>query len=206
MHYLCGTIQIPYMPISLLPSLLLSILAVGYTPGPANIYSLSCALTHGRRKALKAWTGLLCGFCIAVIIAAAAAHFAGTALGEYVHWLKYIGAAYILYLAWKTFKASISTTQEVPCSFIQGMTVQLTNAKMILFDLTVFSSFVLPYSERFIDLLPVAALLLIAGPGGNLVWLLAGSVLRPMVEKHQRAVDIVMALALAACAAMIALR
>lgn len=194
------------MPINLLPSLLLSILAVGYTPGPANIYALSCALTHGRRKAMTAWMGLLCGFCIAVLIAAAMAHFAGMAMGGYTTWLKYIGAAYILYLAWKTFKASISDRQGVPCSFRDGIVVQLTNAKMILFDLTAFSSFVLPYSGRFVDLLPVAALLLIAGPGGNLVWLLAGSVLRPMVEKHQKAVDVVMALALVACAAMIALR
>lgn len=192
------------MPIELLPSLLLSIFAVGYTPGPANIYSLSCVLTHGRKKALVAWTGLLCGFCVAVLIAAAMAHFAGMAMGSYVSWLRYIGAAYILYLAWKTFRASIIDREGVPCSFWNGMTVQLTNAKMILFDLTVFSSFVLPYSGRFVDLLPVAALLLIAGPGGNLVWLLAGSVLRPLVEKHQKAVDVAMALALVACAVMIA--
>ena len=57
--------------------------------------------------------------------------------------------------------------------------MQMTNAKIILFDLTVYSSFVLPYSSRFIDLLPVAALLLIAGPGANMVWLLAGNLLRP---------------------------
>ena len=38
------------MPIELLPSLLLSLIAVGYTPGPANIYSLSCVLTYGRKR------------------------------------------------------------------------------------------------------------------------------------------------------------
>ena len=191
------------MPLELLPSLLLSLLAVGYTPGPANIYSLSCVLTHGRAKAMRSWIGLLCGFITAGLIAAIAVHFIGMALGEYVAYIKYIGAAYILYLAWKTWHGAVAENDGVSCSFWSGFLVQFTNAKMILFDLTVYSSFVLPYSSRFTDLLPVLALLLIAGPGANLLWLLCGSLLRPFVARHHKAVCIVMALALVACAVMI---
>lgn len=194
------------MPINLLPSLLISLFAVGYTPGPANIFALSCAMTHGRKKAMKAWLGLLCGFSVAALIAAVAVHLVGMAIGPYISFVKYLGAAYILYLAWKTYKASITDRKNVSCSFWDGFMVQLTNAKMILFDLTVYSTFVLPYSDRFIDLLPVAALLLIAGPGANLLWLVAGSALKPLVTKNQRMVDVTMALALVACAAMILLR
>lgn len=194
------------MPINLLPSLLISLFAVGYTPGPANIFALSCAMTHGRKKAMKAWLGLLCGFSVAALIAAVAVHLVGMAIGPYISFVKYLGAAYILYLAWKTYKASITDRKDVSCSFWDGFMVQLTNAKMILFDLTVYSTFVLPYSDRFIDLLPVAALLLIAGPGANLLWLVAGSALKPLVTKNQRMVDVTMALALVACAAMILLR
>ena len=57
------------MPLELLPSLLLSLLAVGYTPGPANIYSLSCVLTHGRAKAMRSWVGLLCGALLRPFVA-----------------------------------------------------------------------------------------------------------------------------------------
>lgn len=191
------------MPFHLLPSLLLSLFAVGYAPGPANIYALSCSLVYGRRKSMVAWAGLLCGFITASLIAAVAAHFAGMAMKEYVPYIKYIGAAYILYLAWKTSRASISREGNMPCTFKDGFFVQLTNAKMILFDLTVYSTFVLPYSEKFVDLLPVAALLLIAGPGSNLAWLLAGSILSRFVARHQRAFDVGIAVALVACAAMI---
>lgn len=194
------------MPVHLLPSLFISLFAVGYTPGPANIFALSCAMTHGRRNAMKAWAGLLCGFCVAALLAALAVHLVGLAIGPYISLVKYLGAAYILYLAWKTYKASITDRGDVGCSFWDGFMVQLTNAKMILFDLTVYSTFVLPYSERFIDLLPVSALLLIAGPGANLLWLMAGSVLRPFVTKNQRTVDILMAAALVACSLMILLR
>lgn len=187
------------MPPHLLPSLLLSLFAVGYTPGPANIYSLSCSLAHGRKAAMKAWTGLLCGFLTAATIAACLAHFAGMAMGSSITYIKYAGAAYILYLAWKTYRSSIAENSDIRCGFWNGFIVQMTNAKMILFDLTVFSTFVLPYSDRFADLLLMIPFLMIAGPGGNIVWLLAGSFLKPHLEKHQRAVDTVMALALAAC-------
>ena len=79
------------------------------------------------------------------------------------------------------------------------------NPKIILFDLMAYSTYVLPYSQRFVDLLPVAALLFIAGPGANLLWFLAGSALRPFVLKYQKTVNIVLALLLLACSVMIAL-
>ena len=62
------------MPLSQLPTLLLYILIVGYTPGPANIYSLTCAMKYGRKQALVMWRGLLTGFTIAVIGMAVLSH------------------------------------------------------------------------------------------------------------------------------------
>ena len=47
------------MPVSLLPSLLLAILLVGYTPGPANLFALHCSMKNGVRKALVMWLGLV---------------------------------------------------------------------------------------------------------------------------------------------------
>lgn len=189
------------MPISLIPSLLLAILAVGYSPGPANLYSLACCLKFGRRKALKMWRGLLTGFSIGAVIMVVLTHLLGEIMGDYVIYLKYIGAAYILWLAWKMWRFSgQNNTEAQECSFTSGMIVQLTNAKMLLFELTAFSVYVLPYSDRIADLFVVAALLLIAGPGANLVWLYAGAYLRRFFAKYQKQVDIVMAILLALCA------
>ena len=189
------------MPISLLPSLLLAIFAVGYSPGPANLYSLACCLKFGRRKALKMWRGLLTGFSIGAVIMVVLTHLLGEVMGDYVIYLKYLGAAYILWLAWKMWRFSgQNNTEAQECTFTSGMIVQLTNAKMLLFELTAFSVYVLPYSDRLTDLFVVAALLLIAGPGANLVWLYAGAYLRRFFAKYQKQVDIVMAILLALCA------
>jgi cysteine/O-acetylserine efflux protein len=189
------------MPYALLPTLLLQILIVGYTPGPANIYSLAMSLRYGRRQSLVMWLGLLTGFSLAVSLMAVLTHWVGVAFGEYVILLKYIGAAYILYLAWNIWhRRGQKMNDGRDCSFWSGMMVQMTNAKMLLFDLTVFSTFVLPYSNHLTDLLEVGAWLEIAGPGANLVWLLAGSFLRRFFTHYGRQVDMVSAIALVLCA------
>ena len=81
------------MPIKLLPTLLLSILLIGFTPGPANLFSLHCSMKNGTRKAMTMWFGLLTGFTIAALIGTMITHLVGSMMDRYVLWLKYIGCA-----------------------------------------------------------------------------------------------------------------
>lgn len=192
------------MPFALFPTFLLQMLIVGYTPGPANIYSLAISLRHGRRTSLVMWLGLLTGFCLAVSIMAVLTYLIGLSIGTYVSYLRYAGAAYLVYLAYKIYNRSVKADENnADCTFLNGMLVQLTNAKMLLFDLSAFSTFVLPYSNRLADLLEVSAWLILAGPGGNLVWLLAGSFLRRFFTDYGRLIDVVSAIALIGCAVWI---
>ena len=71
------------MPVSLLPSLLLAILLVGYTPGPANLFALHCSMKNGVRRALVMWLGLLAGFTVAAVICAVVTHEVGALKGRY---------------------------------------------------------------------------------------------------------------------------
>ena len=174
------------MPIKLLPSLLLSILLKGFTPGPANLFSLHCSMKNGTRKAMTMWFGLLAGFTIAAVIVAIITHLVGAMMGKYVVILKYIGCAYILYLAWQIYRSSGKAKEsDKTCTFLSGM--------------------ILPYSNRLSDLLIVTALLEIAGPGANLVYLFAGGELHNFFNRYPRQIDTVMALLLAACAVYILL-
>lgn len=192
------------MPLHLLPTLLTAIILIGWSPGPANIYSLSMALRYGRDRALRMWFGLLTGFSVAASAVAVSTHFLGTLLGTYVTWLKYLGAAYLLWLAYQVYRSSGKAEPSGrDCTFVSGMLVQLTNAKMIVFAFTAYSTFVLPYSNRLADLFALAAWLLIAGPIANLGWLLAGVYLRRFFESHRKQVDRIMAIALALCAVLI---
>lgn len=147
------------------------------------------------------WLGLLAGFTIAAVAAAFVTHLVGTMMGKYVVVLKYIGCAYIFYLAWQIYHSSGKTSaNDKTCTFLSGMIVQMTNAKIILFDLMAFTTFVLPYSTSLIDLLVVVALLEIAGPGANLVYVFAGGTLHGLFTRHAKVIDTIMALLLACCA------
>lgn len=131
------------MPPEQLPALLLAILAVGYTPGPANIYAMSCSLRYGWLASMRMLCGLLCGFLAAALLAAVAAHFAGMAFKQYVPYLRYLAAAYILYLAWKTYRSGVSSEGNTAPTFSNGFIVQLNNAKIILFNLSCYSASVI---------------------------------------------------------------
>ena len=63
-----------------------------------------------------------------------------------------------------------------------------------------YTTFVLPHSDRLTDLLLVALLLELAGPGANLVYLLAGGALHRLFTRYARAADTIMAALLALCA------
>lgn len=196
------------MSIALLTKLLISIVAVGFTPGPANIYALSCGMKHGRRHAMGMWAGLVVGFSLALVAVGLTSYLAGNAMGHYVQYIKYPGAAYIAWLGWGMMHKSKGNdnASERPCTFVDGLIVQLTNAKMILFSLTTFGTFVLPMlNHTLADFGLVAALLYIAGPVANLTWLMVGIWLKPYFETFKRTPSIVMGTALIACAILILL-
>lgn len=191
-----------FMPQSVIATLLLQILVVGYTPGPANVYALAMSLRHGKRAALVMWCGLLVGFSVAAVGLALLTHLLGEVVGQYLVYLKYVGAGYLLWLAYRLARGGTAAGDAGAgeCSFVSGMLVQLTNAKILMFDLMVYFTYVLPYSNRLTSLLEAAAWLLLAGPGANLLWLLAGAFLRSFFARYQRSVEVVSAIALAACA------
>lgn len=195
------------MPISLLPSFLLYCYVGAITPGPANLCSLSAALRYGRGPALRQWRGLFVGFTAVSLVSVLVTYLLGTVMNQYVGVLSWIGAAYILWMAWHMLRSSGAAAEEDPAapSFRNGLLVQLTNVKIMVFCLTALSSYVLPYSGSFWHLLAVGLFLPFTGPIANLVWLFAGAMLQKLFADHRRAVDIVMAAALAVCAVSLVL-
>lgn len=190
------------MPITMIPSFLIYCYIGAITPGPANLCSLSAALRYGRGPALRQWRGLFMGFFTVSMFSVVTTYFLGTVLNQYVGVLSFIGAAYILWLAWHMLHSSgieLSDSKDMPC-FRTGYFLQLTNVKIIVYCLTALSSFVLPYTHSFWVLLAVGLFLPFTGPIANLVWLFAGVSMQKLFSNHRKAVDIVMAVSLTLCA------
>ena len=190
------------MPVSLIPSFLIYCYVGAITPGPANLCSLSAALRYGKGPALRQWRGLFCGFFLDAMGAVALTWLLGAALNQYVGMLSWVGAAYLLWMAWHMLRSSGVDPDRDPAapSFRNGVLVQLTNVKVILFCITALSGYVLPYNNSLWALLPVGIFLPFTGPACNLVWLFAGVSLQKLFANHRRTVDLVMALSLALCA------
>lgn len=190
------------MPISLIPSFLLYCFVGGITPGPANLCSLGAALRYGRGPALRQWRGLFCGFFLDSMGAVVLTWLLGAALNDYVGMLSWVGAAYLLWMAWHMLRSSGADIGNDPAapSFRTGLLVNLINVKVIIFCLAALASYVLPYSRSLWALLPVGIFLPFTGPLCNLVWLFAGASLQKLFANHRKTVDVIMALSLALCA------
>lgn len=190
------------MPASMIPSFLVYCYIGAITPGPANLCSLSAAIRYGRGPALRQWRGLFTGFFLVSMGAVAVTYLLGAVLDESVAVLSWLGAAYLLWMAWHTLRASADPARREAAapSFLRGVLVQLTNVKIMVFCTVALSSYVLPYTHSLKALLLTGLFLPFTGPVANLVWLFAGAALQKLFADHGRAVDIAMAAALALCA------
>lgn len=190
------------MPMSLLPSFLLYCYVGAITPGPANLCSLSTALRYGKGAALRQWRGLFTGFFLVSMASVLVTYFLGTVLNQYVGLLSWVGAAYLLWMAFHTLRSSAGPEGRAPEApgFWSGLLVNLTNVKVMIFCLMALASFILPYTRSFWPLLAAGLFLPFTGPLANLVWLFAGAALQKLFANHRKAVDIGCAAALALCA------
>ena len=195
------------IPASMLPSLILYAFVSSVSPGPANLCSLASAMKYGRRQALLQWRGLFTGFTVVSLSSAAAVWFLGSVLNQYLRLLKYVGAAYILWLAFQILKSSGpgDASAKDRCNFFTGFFLQLTNAKIWVYCMTTLTSYFLPYAESFRGLLIPALLLPFTGPMANLLWLFSGVFLQDLFRKYHRPLNLFMAAALVFSAVSIAL-
>ena len=190
------------MPISLFPAFLLYAAVCEISPGPVSLYALSSGLRYRCSQLYGYIFGMLAGFSTVMAISVVLTLTLGELLQNYVGVLSYIGAAYILYLAWNVLRdeGSLETEDAGKPTFRTGYLLQVSNIKTFLFCVTTLSAYVLPYTRAPLTLLIYGTVLPISGVLCTLVWLLAGSALRRFLTKYRKIVNAVMALLLVICA------
>lgn len=101
-----------------------------YTPGPVNILSLN----QGVNKKFKSMVGFYAGIGVAMLVLFIVIGYTGERIvkKEYLIYISCVGAAYILYLAYKVFKSSIDFNNQAntrTLTFKEGLIMQLFNPK-----------------------------------------------------------------------------
>lgn len=118
--------------------------------------------------------------------------------------MQIIGTVYILYLAYLIFNMNlISSNGKDIASFKIGFLMQFINPKVIIFCLTVFPSFVMPYYSLFYELLIFVLVITIIGAISFFSWVLFGKLLKIFLQRYLRIVNITLSIFLVYCAYMI---
>lgn len=177
-------------------------LITALTPGPNNILALGSVNQYGFRRSLRTLAGMSAGFLVLMLVCGVFTYSLISLLPSATRWLVWVGAVYILWLAWKIANSSPSTSDNTarPLSFWVSFWLQFANVKIILYGITALSAFVLPYTQSVIWVTAISILLAIIGCLGNLVWAFAGHVFQSLFRKHGRLVNRILALLLIYCA------
>lgn len=137
---------------------------LGLAPGPDNIFVLTQSALRGKGPGLIVMLGLCTGLIVHTIAVAlgVAMIFQTSAIAFSA--LKFIGAGYLLYLAWQAFRASAEKIQTEPNGavnywklYCRGIIMNITNPKVSIFFLAFLPQFADPTKG------PVALQLLLLG-------------------------------------------
>jgi len=168
-------------------------LALTATPGPDMLLIASRSVSQGRMAGFASLAGIQVGtYCHALAAAVGLSQlFLAVPLAFDV--VRYAGAAYLLYLAWKAFRSKgialdpVAGSPRYPVAemFRQGLLTNLLNPKMALFVLALFPQFVRPAAGSVAgQILVLATLLNIIGLAVNgLVIMTASRVGKSLARK-----------------------
>lgn len=129
------------------------------SPGPGVVMTLTNALRYGMRGTFGGILGIAFGALLVAAISATSLGvlLAASALAFTI--MKFVGAAYLVYLGIRLWRAPPFKFGEQPAHeagfrrrFIEGLSLQLTNPKAIFFFLSVFPQFIDPqmnYAGQF---------------------------------------------------------
>ncbi|WP_353534890.1 LysE family translocator [Cognatishimia sp. WU-CL00825] len=138
------------LPFDIVVTFALATLLLSLAPGPDNVFVLTQSALHGAVSGLYVVLGLCTGllFHSAAVALGLAAVIQASALAFTV--IKFIGAAYLLYLAYQAFRAKPQSlhTKTVSRSgwalYRRGVLMNITNPKVALFFLALFPQFTDP--------------------------------------------------------------
>lgn len=135
--------------LELLISFCIASAGLAFTPGPDNVYVLTQSITNGTSYGIATTAGLISGCIVHTTLVA----FGVSAILMATEWafiiIKIAGALYLLYLAYKVYKAGntlmITSAEAVKRShfqlFKQGVIMNVLNPKVTIFFMAFFPAF-----------------------------------------------------------------
>lgn len=141
------------------------------SPGPGVIHTLSNSIRYGAAGSISGILGIASGTAVVAVVAATGIGFILTTSAAAFAIMKYVGAAYLIYLGVKRWRAPTIKIGEaradvhgVAAKFIEGSLIQILNPKVVLFFMSIFPQFINPASDfnrQFVVLVSTYSLLVV---------------------------------------------
>ena len=176
------------------------ILISSFTPGPSNISSASLAVLYGYKNTLRYQIGLATGVFLLMFLSGLLSTTIVRIFPTFEPIMRYVGAVYILYLAFGILKASYMFTEKdsQPLGFLHGFTLQILNPKLFVYAFTLFSAFLASMTKSITVLLLVVTLLAMVAFCAASTWALFGTAIKTHLHypRVKMVVNIVLSLSL----------
>lgn len=170
-----------------------------FTPGPNNIMSMTNANQYGYKKTVKFNLGVFAGFVIIMLLCSYFDLILFNILPKIKLYTEILGALYMAYLAYKIIKSSDHTDdhdENQSNSFLSGLVLQFFNSKVILYGITVISSFIIPYYKSHLALIFFSLFLAFIGFAATSCWAIFGVLFQKFLSKYKKPFNIIMGLLL----------
>lgn len=144
---------------------LLASILIAITPGPGAVISMSTGMRHGYWAALTAILGLQTAILLHLLIVALGLGAVLAASETAFVMCKFFGAAYLVWLGIQKWRAPLVPVDAQPPQvrqkslFLQGLLVNLTNPKAIIFVAALVPQFVDPAKGQLTQYLVIAVTL-----------------------------------------------
>lgn len=162
------------------------------TPGPMVAYVTATTLTRGLRHGLVAVAGSTLASAIQLGVVALGLTWLLSAASEAFFWLKWIGVAYLTYLAVKALRTrpedleKPATHRSARRTFAEAFLVNLTNPKALLFHGAFLPLFISPSAPAGPQLALLSVTFLVIAATIDALWALTAERSRPLLARVGR--------------------
>lgn len=171
----------------LLISLFVFVIAASFTPGPNNIMLTASGVNFGFKRTIPHMLGIIVGFPVMLLLV-------GVGLGQiFILYpqlhdvLKWLGSAYLLFLAWKIATAAQpkqGKKEAKPFSFLQAALFQWVNPKGWIMSVAALANYTSVDGNYLIQTLLVACVFFLISLGATSAWTFFGALVGRLLQSE----------------------
>ncbi|MGE8350455.1 MAG: LysE family translocator [Pseudomonas protegens] len=173
------------LSVDLLLAFALFALVTSITPGPNNTLLLASGVNFGFNRSIPHILGISCGFFVLVLAVGLGLGAVFEAYPLLYSVLRYVGAAYLLYLAWKIARSGPMSEEQQgqgqPLGYWGAAAFQWVNPKAWVMAVGAISTYT-PLQGYFTNVLVIAAVFALINAPSVSLWAACGSLLRNVLR------------------------